>query len=1002
MHRLSSLIYLVLFCSVVFAQSPHGDNFDIDCENCHNTESWKINPDSINFDHTSTGFELMGQHQKISCSGCHSTLEFSKVKKECYQCHTDIHQQTVGMDCANCHSTFSWVIPDIKQIHDITEFPLVGVHRIADCEDCHQNVSILRFDPVQAECFACHKKDYYGTKNPDHAKSGISTDCEQCHNLYSYEWSQGTFVHDFFPLVGGHSNVDCADCHSGNNFTAVNNECYSCHANNYNSVSDPDHRALGFSTDCSICHSLSPGWQPAKMENHDQFFALTGAHARIASDCKSCHINSYVNTPEQCAGCHISDYNSTTDPNHISAGFSQECETCHTTNAWQPAVFDHDASFFPIYSGSHNNQWNNCSDCHTNQNNFAVFECITCHEHNKTETDSHHAGMAGYQYVSTACLACHPTGSSEGFDHSATAFPLTGAHASAACSDCHSTGFSNMSIECFSCHESNYNSTTAPAHLANNFPHECETCHTTSVWQPSIFDHNSTQFPLTGAHATIDCANCHTSGYAGINTDCYSCHKSNYDATADPSHIGAGFPTDCAQCHTTTAWEPANFEHDASYFPIYSGSHNNQWDNCSDCHTNQSNFAIFECITCHEHNKSETDSHHNGINGYQYLSSACFACHPDGRSEGFDHSSTAFPLTGAHTTVTCNDCHSTGFSNMSVECFSCHESNYNSATEPAHLANNFSHECQTCHTTSVWQPSTFDHNSTQFPLTGAHTSVDCSGCHSSGFAGTSPDCYNCHQDNFNTTTDPNHIAANFPTHCLQCHTTSAWKPATFDHDASYFPIYSGKHNNQWDNCSDCHTNQSNLAVFECITCHEHNQSDMDSKHSGINGYQYVSTACLGCHPTGNEADGFDHSTTAFPLTGAHTTAVCSDCHESGFTNMSTDCYSCHQNNFNTATNPVHLSAGFPTECVQCHTTNGWSPSSFNHDSQNFPIYSGRHRSEWNTCSQCHENQSNFGDFTCLTCHEHSQSRMDSEHAGRNGYSYDSQACYNCHPTGNGD
>jgi hypothetical protein len=39
-------------------------------------------------------------------------------------------------------------------------------------------------------------------------------------------------------------------------------------------------------------------------------------------------------------------------------------------------------------------------------------------------------------------------------------------------------------------------------------------------------------------------------------------------------------------------------------------------------------------------------------------------------------------------------------------------------------------------------------------------------------------------------------------------------------------------------------------VFSCITCHAHNQSDMDNKHSGVSGYSYNSAACYQCHPTG--------------------------------------------------------------------------------------------------------------------------------------------------------
>jgi hypothetical protein len=83
---------------------------------------------------------------------------------------------------------------------------------------------------------------------------------------------------------------------------------------------------------------------------------------------------------------------------------------CHTTNGWSPSTFNHDQQYFPIFSGKHRNKWANCSICHTNPNNFAVFSCITCHEHNKTKMDNEHRNVSGYVYNSQACYNCHPNG----------------------------------------------------------------------------------------------------------------------------------------------------------------------------------------------------------------------------------------------------------------------------------------------------------------------------------------------------------------------------------------------------------------------------------------------------------------------------------------------------------------------------------------------------------------------------------------------------------------
>ncbi|HPG07008.1 MAG TPA: hypothetical protein PKY06_08690, partial [Saprospiraceae bacterium] len=143
-----------------------------------------------------------------------------------------------------------------------------------------------------------------------------------------------------------------------------------------------------------------------------------------------------------------------------------------------------------------------------------------------------------------------------------------------------------------------------------------------TAWQPATFDHNKTDFPLTGAHTSVACAQCHTNGYAGTPTACVSCHQDDYNSTTDPNHKSANFPSDCTACHTTNAWTPASFNHDGQYFPIYSGKHRNVWDACSECHTNQNNYAVFDCIHCHRRD------HHQDRG-----SAGCYECHPRGKAD---------------------------------------------------------------------------------------------------------------------------------------------------------------------------------------------------------------------------------------------------------------------------------------------------------------------------------------------------------------------------------
>jgi hypothetical protein len=119
---------------------------------------------------------------------------------------------------------------------------------------------------------------------------------------------------------------------------------------------------------------------------------------------------------------------------------------------------------------------------------------------------------------------------------------------------------------------------------------------------------------------------------------------------------------------------------------------------------------------------------------------------------------------------------------------------------------------------------------------------------------------------------------------------------------------------------------------------------------------------------------------------------CSRCHTSGTVGpIPSSCYSCHQADYQGA--PNHASLGYPTDCTDCHTRSSWAATAFNH---RFPLR-GPHNKP---CSTCHQG-GNFASFTCLVCHEHRQSAMDSKHREVNGYSYSSQACYQCHPSGKG-
>jgi hypothetical protein len=547
----------------------------------------------------------------------------------------------------------------------------------------------------------------------------------------------------------------------------------------------------------------------------------------------------------------------------------------------------------------------------------------------------------------------------------------------------------SASSECISCHQANYNE--AENHLSQNYPKECLQCHTTTSWDDASFDHNLTSFPLTGSHVATECSACHTNGYAGTSALCNSCHTDNYTAAQNPSHSAAGISTECETCHGTTAWIPSVFDHTTTTGFELSGGHSGK--QCSECHQGNTTSASSECISCHQANYNEAENHLS-----QNYPKECLQCHTTTSWDdaSFDHNLTSFPLTGSHVATECSACHTNGYAGTSTLCNSCHTDNYTAAQNPSHSAAGISIECETCHNTTAWIPSPFNHTTTTgFELSGGHSGKQCSECHQGNTTSASSECISCHQANYNEA--ENHLAQNYPKECLQCHTTTSWEGATFDHNLTQFPL-TGSHTAT--ECSACHTNGYAGTSMLCNSCHTKNYNEsVNPNHSSIG----ISTECEDCHNTnpGWEPASFPTHNDYYALNGAHAKigSDCFLCHEGNYNTTKNTCYECHTADYNATKDPAHVTAQFPKECAECHTENAWEPSTFDHDNQYFPIYSGEHRGEWNSCTDCHTVPTNYSVFSCTNCHEHNKTDMDEEHQGENGYVYNSVNCYACHPKG---
>ncbi|MGD8869785.1 MAG: cytochrome c3 family protein, partial [Gemmatimonadales bacterium] len=356
------------------------------------------------------------------------------------------------------------------------------------------------------------------------------------------------------------------------------------------------------------------------------------------------------------------------DNPHGSLQTTTDCDACHTAKAWKPLKsqpdFNHNVASSFVLVGKHEEA--KCKSCHLDLRfdtpKIAASDCASCHL-------DVHLGQ-----LSSECANCHTTLDFADIPalaiHSRTSFPLSGSHLQISCESCHvddrGGAYSTLATECVACHQADYVGAESVDHVSQNFPTDCERCHNTFVWSGGGgFDHvaASSGFALSGAHASLDCGQCHDPSSNALlfpppsgQNDCVACHESDYER----QHGGSGTPTLCADCHSDVAWENPDFEHVvASGGFALLGAHSTL--DCTFCHDPSNNALLFpppsdqnDCVACHQ---DDYDAQHSGTG----FTTNCLECHTQTAWAGasFDHvtASGGFALLGAHSTLDCTFCH---------------------------------------------------------------------------------------------------------------------------------------------------------------------------------------------------------------------------------------------------------------------------------------------------------------------------------------------------------
>ncbi len=589
-----------------------------------------------------------------------------------------------------------------------------------------------------------------------------------------------------------------------------------------------------------------------------------------------------------------------------------------------------------------------CTQCHGPASDAMPRLCLSCHgeigalQEQRRGLHARATIMAG-----KTCANCHPEhagrdfdlvawpggGARDRFDHRQAGWPLEGKHAVAACEKCHrgefrsdpvarrsprkaGAGWTGLQQDCASCH-------------ASDDPHDkalgsaCAECHDAGGWSPARrFNHDSTDYPLTGEHADVRCAACHATPEAGSrpradgsrlprfapqpHQQCSACH-------ADP-HQGR-LSARCSECHVTRGFgvlDRREFNHTLTRYPLQ-GRHRSV--GCDGCHGRDMATprpASATCAACHA-------DRHAGEARRDGAPVDCSACHG---VSGFSpatftvaqHAATAFPLGGRHATVACAKCHAPQGTTIPLRpaatgCASCH-------ADP-HADQLRGRRCEECHGDGGWSESRYPlsaHSTTALPLEGRHAAIGCGSCHSARRTGLAPirstdlgsagilfhlpetRCEGCHRN-----PHPKAAGGTTTSDCATCHRADRFRPATIDvaaHATFRFPL-DGAH--RAVACTDCHSAMAadtppvgegatlvaaigtlrevplaSVRATTCAGCHvtpHGNQFARDAKGD----------ACERCHDSDafRPAAHFDHDRdAAFALKGAHADVPCARCHVS--------------------------------------------------------------------------------------------------------------------------
>ena len=501
----------------------------------------------LNFDHLTTGFELIGQHRDLPCESCHVNAIFKGTPKDCGACHgigtlvratAKPRNHILSTDqCQACHTPVAWnpaYIVDHTQVRGSCSTCHNGsmaqgkgpTHLVTDleCDACHTTLTwagaTFNHVGVTSGCASCHDNIHANGVTPTHVPIGTPvTPCESCHSPTNYvTWNPGVINH---PAV---ASLTCASCHETANFQGMKPSTNTTAGDSRpNATLDKIHPSTG---DCSLCHTTISFLDPTVQRPAN--------HIPTTAICSQCHLSS-------------TDW-STYSVQGVHQGVTTGCALCHGPGTGPFAgpppsnvitiVGWPGSSHFPVGTADCGG-----SGCHSTTNvNPGGFKI------GAASITAPTLGIAGHATIAaagvTGCMNCHETAPYTGMMASTTGAadnrPPTSfdsKHPTAGdCNGCHTTT-PTFAADVTAGKPSNHIPTSAP----------CAQCHTTAS--------DYTQYSSPGTHQGVTgCLSCHGAAVAAT----FSLTSPVFSVLTVPAnHIQFG-TADCngSGCHSATNVTP--------------------------------------------------------------------------------------------------------------------------------------------------------------------------------------------------------------------------------------------------------------------------------------------------------------------------------------------------------------------------------------------------------------------------------------------------------------